>query len=194
MTSQYITAASNAVKGTFSALRSLTTIAKGVLCIPALLSQFKSVNLKAVMGNLGTFALSLANSLKETVQDQIDFIIAGALTSILNPIVGLLNTINDVLKQIKGLRDQIEQQAQGFVDYINNQQNCMAQGASLFNCLSQLAVNSINKKMVRDLSGNVDLITQKIQSATAGAQGAISGVVTREIQFANKLSQAIKLQ
>jgi hypothetical protein len=70
----------------------------------------------------------------------------------------------------------------------------MAQGASLFNCLSQLAVNSINKKMVRDLSGNVDLITQKIQSATAGAQGAISGVVTREIQFANKLSQAIKLQ
>ena len=39
-----------------------------------------------------------------------------------------------------------------------------------------------------------ELITQKIQSATAGAQGAISGVVTREIQFANKLSQAIKLQ
>ena len=59
---------------------------------------------------------------------------------------------------------------------------------------NNVSINSINKKMVRDLSGNVDLITQKIQSATAGAQGAISGVVTREIQFANKLSQAIKLQ
>lgn len=194
MTSQYITAASNAVKGTFSALRSLTSIAKGVLCLPSLLSQFKSVNLKAVMGNLGAFAVTLANSLKEVVQDQVEQLISGTLNSVLYPALYVLGEVKILLNQVAELKNQIQQEAQSFVDYINNQQNCMAQGASMFNCLAQLAINNVNKKTVRDLSGNVDLITDKIQSATAGAQGAINGVVTREIQFANKLSQAIKLQ
>ena len=43
-------------------------------------------------------------------------------------------------------------------------------------------------------NGSVDLITQKIEESTAGAQGAISSVVTRELKFADKLRQAIHLQ
>lgn len=194
MIRQYISAASNAVTGAFSALRSLTAIAKGVLCLPSLLSQFKSVNLKAVMGNLSSFSASLINSLKEVVQDQVEQLISGALNSIIYPALYALGEVKSLLDQVAGLKNQIQQEAQSFVDYINNQQNCMAQGASMFNCLAQLAINNVNKKTVRDLNGNIDLITDKIQSATAGAQGVISGVVTREIQFANKLNQAIRLQ
>ena len=111
-----------------------------------------------------------------------------------DPIRAILGDIQDTLAQLNELRDQIDFEVQDLVDNIKNQQNCIAQGASLFNCVAQLAVNNISKKDVRDLNGSVDLITQKIEESTAGAQGAISSVVTRELKFADKLRQAIHLQ
>ena len=194
MINQKISKVSNTVAGTFGTLQSLTNIAKGVLCLPSLLSQFKGINLKAIMGNVGSFAVSVLSSLKDIVQDQINYIIAGALIDLVDPIRAILGDIQDTLAQFNELRDQIDFEVQDLVDNIKNQQNCIAQGASLFNCVAQLAVNNISKKDVRDLNGSVDLITQKIEESTAGAQGAISSVVTRELKFADKLRQAIHLQ
>ena len=108
MINQKISKVSNTVAGTFGTLQSLTNIAKGVLCLPSLLSQFKGINLKAIMGNVGSFAVSVLSSLKDIVQDQINYIIAGALIDLVDPIRAILGDIQDTLAQLNELRDQID--------------------------------------------------------------------------------------
>jgi UDP-N-acetyl-D-mannosaminuronate dehydrogenase len=176
-----------------TAFSNITKIAKGLLCLPSLLKQYKTANSFSITGAIKQIIPQLTDALKQVISSQIESLISSAAGTIIGPLKDLLSDLQVTAKNVGNFTKEVSQSTQELVDFVKNQQNCAAQGASIFNCVSQLVANNISKKTVRDNS-SADSIVKKIQDETAGVQGVISAVTERELQWANKLRRQIQLQ
>lgn len=191
----------DSVGGLYSAVNtkvgSLTSVAKGVLCLPSIIS--------GLPGILGNVAKGVLTSLKNQVTGAIIGVvngITGLITDIIqdavNQITGIISdTVNKILQQeatilatirlIEDTLQNIRNQVKAAFDFAKNQENCRFAAAEMFKCLAGSIINDLSKKAMinakLDISG-IDKLVSKASSKLSKPGNIIEG-------YTNKISNSV---
>lgn len=136
----------------------ISMVAKGVLCIPSILSNLPSI-LGAVAANtIGVLRSQLSNlieGLSSTIDKIIDETISnitGRVSAALNKILQLQATIIGTLNLIKDLISGLQTRASDVLKFIKNEENCKFAAAELMSCITAEIVNDMSKKVANKLN------------------------------------------
>lgn len=167
----------------------ITSVAKGILCLPAILS--------GLPGILGNVAASVLGSLTNAVN--------GAIFDVVNGLTGLINDkINDAVNKIAGVLGKIaavlavigiiEETIKGFLDQIadifnfsKNAENCRFAAAELSKCIIGSVLGDISKQMALKAAKSPNGVNSLVNSATAKLKKP-GNVIER---FVGKSSKAV---
>lgn len=183
----------------------LTTIAKGILCIPSLITNLPG-SLTSVGGGIAAGIASAATAAVQSATALITSAISaqvakvtGAIDSVANTITGSIATVAGAIdvtnKFIQGIKNQVSDVRA----FISDKENCNFAAASLANCIVNQALNSLTPKAIKDISkGLVSLddagsrLAESI-SSPAGAVGDFMNKANSEMQRAAKVVSAVKI-
>ena len=183
----------------------LTTVAKGILCIPSIISSLPG-SLSSVGGGIAAGIAGAATAAIESATGLITSAISaqvakvtGAVNSVINTITGAIATVAGAIdvanKFIQGTKKQVED----VKNFISDKENCNFAAASLANCIVNQALNSLTPKAIKDISkGLVKIdnlgseLADKI-SSPAGAVGDFMNKANSEMQRAAKVVSAVKI-
>lgn len=175
----------NSVGGLYSAVNtkvgSLTSAAKGILCLPSIIS-----GLPGIMGNvakgvlsslknqasglIGDIVGSIAGLITDIIQDAVSQV-TGIISNNINKILQLEATILATVGLIEATLRNIQNQVRDAFNFAKNQENCRFAAAEMFKCIAG--------SIIEDLSTRVKL----------NAKLDISGLDKLVIRASNKLSQ-----
>lgn len=183
----------------------LTTIAKGILCIPSLITNLPG-SLTSVGGGIAAGIASAATAAVQSATALITSAISaqvakvtGAIDSVANTITGSIATVAGAIdvtnKFIQGIKNQVSDVRA----FISDKENCNFAAASLANCIVNQALNSLTPKAIKDISkGLVSLddagsrLAESI-SSPAGAVGDFMNKANSEMQRAAKVVSTVKI-
>lgn len=183
----------------------LTTIAKGILCIPSIITNLPG-SLTSVGGGIAAGIASAATAAVQSATALITSAISaqvakvtGAIDSVANTITGSIATVAGAIdvtnKFIQGIKNQVSDVRA----FISDKENCNFAAASLANCIVNQALNSLTPKAIKDISkGLVSLddagskLAESI-SSPAGAVGDFMNKANSEMQRAAKVVSAVKI-
>ena len=188
----------------------LSTIAKGVLCLPSFISGLSIDGIKNLAGDI---ASNIAGSIAEgiaaaaataadlalgAIQDQVNKI-TGAINGLISTVTGLVATVAGVIDIAKQFYDDIKAQIQDVKDFIDSKENCQFAAASLANCIISESINNLSLKGIKDISSGLSSIDSKV-SEIAGKISEPAGVVkgfmdkgSKQLNKAASVIQASKL-
>lgn len=191
--------------------------AKGLLCIPSLLSQFNAVGIKNLLKSVGEFAAglvaSVASSILSAVTEQISSMVnsalgaAGAVLGVLNKLGGLVKSltsaasrIGDMIMSAKDKLKNLKIKAPNLRDFLMNQQNCNIKAADFMNCLLKSISNKLTKKVVSKLNNplkKLDAQLTKLHKEIAADAFKVGGLmeqyVGRNIRAAEKITKQLDI-
>lgn len=150
---------------------SITSVAKGILCIPSILSQFPSV----LGGVANTLVSTVTKQLGDIVQG-IQGIVISTITNALNDITGVVSsTLNNLLQiqaTILGTVKLVEETLKGFktriddiIDFSSNRENCKYAAASLAKCIIGGITQDVTKSLVNSINRGTSSQTTAIENA-----------------------------
>jgi formyltetrahydrofolate synthetase len=172
---QLTNTASGILTGINSKFDGITSMAKGVLCLPQL---FSPENLKYLTANIGTYlaayaanvVTSLANFVTDTISRNIQNV-AGVITSQLNAINNFIKDIKEAIQLIKTYAENLEQKMKDTWDFLTDTENCNFAAAEIGKCLISDILDELPKSVTKGLSdGTLDLnnkvldITEKLRA------------------------------
>jgi len=160
--------------------------AKGVLCIPSILSALSNpINLlqtaeSAISGIVG----SLSNVVSNIVQSKISSVLQTA-SSIFN--LGS-SELGDIQKTIKSIEDR----ATDLLKTIADNQNCMANAATMFSCISKSVNNQMNQQTAMLAYNNPTAAVNKI-TANIITSGTATAFIANQVNSANQVTNQLSL-
>jgi hypothetical protein len=188
----------DSVGGLYSAVNNkvgaLTSVAKGALCLPAILSGLPGIlgNVaKGVLGSLRNQALGLmggvagglAGLITVIIQDAVDQV-TGIIKNTINQILQLQATILATIGLIEDTLLNIQNQVKDALDFAKSQENCRFAAAEMFKCLAGSIINDLSKKsLINAKFGTGDLVSNAI-SKLAKPGNVIEG-------YTNKISNSV---
>ena len=183
----------------------LTTVAKGVLCIPSIISSIPG-SLGAVGGGIvagiAGAATAAIGSATELITSAISAQVAkvtGAVDSVLNTITGAIAAVAGAIDIAKKFAEDIKQQVSDVGKFISDKENCNFAAASLANCMVNQALNSLTPGAIKDISKGLvklDDVGSKIAdtiSSPAGTVGEYMNKANSEMQRAAKVISTVKI-
>lgn len=180
----------------------LSTIAKGVLCLPSILAGISLPNLGKLAGGIvGSISSALADSVNavtqlalQAVQDQVNKV-TGAINGLLTTVTGLVATITGTIEQAKQFVQSIRDQIADIKDFVSTKENCQFAAATLANCIINQTVNNLTISAIRDISlgfESINDVTNKITKTINGPAGAIDKFMSEGSKQINKASRVIE--
>jgi hypothetical protein len=162
----------------------ITGITSGLVCLGK--SIFGSdISLGSILGGIGAVAAGLAAAILNSVTKVILKRVNQIVKSVLSPINQITNIINDITRSLIGIQ-KIIAKATDLDNYLGNRQNCAINGANIFNCLAQSAINKISNKVAMNVDKHIGKIANDITKESMGVNGAIAEHVKRSTGFLDK--------
>ncbi len=164
----------------------LTSIAKGVLCIPSILSlEFG----KSLIKNIKLTDAIIGNIKKSLISDLIVGTIGGAVDKVTGSITSLIGSVTGVIASLRGIYEQgedfilgIKDRVQDVKNFTDKKENCNFAAASLLNCITSQALSNFGagdavrvSKKLKSISGFATEISDKITSPV----GAINRTIDK---------------
>lgn len=135
----------------------VATIAKGALCLPAIISSLPSIlgGLAATVGrsllaNI-TSAISTISGIIESAANEIISTITGQLTETLNQVLSLQAQITQSIRGALDLVNELAGKVQDVRDFVSDSENCKFAGSEFLKCI----VSEITKDISSDIKGVV---------------------------------------
>ncbi len=195
----------NTVSGVFNAANAgadqLTTAAKGVLCLPSILSSGVD-SAKSIMGGalagatqaIATLSSTIETLVTGTISNQISKV-TGAASSIINTIVGAIGTVAATFELSKNFISGIKSRTADVLDFTSSKENCNFAAATLANCITSQALNSVTSKIVVDVSKGlapVNNIINDVASSVSSPAGSINNFINKQAAQIDKADKIIK--
>lgn len=151
----------------------ISSVAKGILCLPSILSSLPSIlgGLGAsVLGSIYSQFSSIGGALTSLITDTINQAlgaITGAITNILNKVLSLQAEILGAINLVKDFVDGLTSTAKDIKNFVSDSENCKFAASELAKCIAASLIGDLSNKIVRDISGSTDKIDSYIGSITA---------------------------
>jgi uncharacterized membrane protein required for colicin V production len=167
----------------------ITSVAKGIMCIPAILSGLPGIatNIaKSLLGSIQRQIVGIVNGLTNLISDTINgFVnqIAGIVSTLLKLEATILAAIGLVVATINNILNQVND----IFEFSKNQENCRFAAAELSKCIIGSLLKGISKKMALDASkkpGGIDKLISDATKKLAQPGNVIEG-------YTRKLSNSI---
>jgi hypothetical protein len=177
--------------------------AKGLLCLPSLLSQFKAADIKNLLKGMAGFAAAMAANILDSVVGAVADTINNMLNTALAPLRLLqsyVKSLLNVVDNISNIYKNLKKKSLDLRDFTMNQQNCNVLAADFMNCLLTSIANKVNKKVLSKLQNplkKVDAQLNKLHKEIAAeafkAGGLMEQYVGRNLRAAEKLSKQLEI-
>jgi|TARA_R110002126_G_scaffold288622_1_gene442528 hypothetical protein len=179
----------------------LSTIAKGALCIPSIISGLSTDGIKKLAGAVaGSIASAIQGSISAVtdlalgaVQDQVNKL-TGAINGLISTATGLVATIAGTIETAKQFYQNIKAQILDIKDFIDTKENCQFAAASLANCIISESINNLSLKAVKDISsglGSIDNKVSELSNKISEPVGAINNFMDKGSKQLNKAASVI---
>lgn len=191
----------DSVGGLYSAVNNkvgaLTSVAKGVLCLPAILSGLPGIlgNVaKGVLGSLKNQALGLMSGvvggltglINDIIQDAVDKV-AGTFNKILQLQATILATIGLIEETLFNIQNQVKDA----IDFSKSQENCRFAAAEMFKCLAGSIINDLSKKSIIDAKLDITSLVSKASKKLAQPGNIIEGYTKKISSSVDKATAQI---
>lgn len=182
-------------------LNDITSVAKGVLCLPTMISGLVS-NIPNIIGGLSTGINSGLNNIinaatatvEATIQNAVNDI-TSRITDFTTKINGLIGDVQNSVNQVLGFVDYIKASVSDVKSFVSDKENCNFAAASLGKCIVQQTINNLTAKDLRDASAgslNVTGLTSKV-TALGNVDSVISKTTDKQITQLNRASKIMKI-
>ena len=180
----------------------LSTVAKGVLCLPSIIAGLSFDGIKNLAGNIaGSIAEGIAASAAAAadlalaaIQDQVNKI-TGAINGLISTVTGLVATVAGTIEIAKQFYNDIKAQIQDVKDFVASKENCQFAAATLANCIISESISNLSLKGIKDISlglGSIDSKVSEIAGKISEPAGAISGFMNKGSTQLNKAARVIE--
>lgn len=166
----------NSVGGLASAVNNkvgaLTSVAKGVMCLPSILTGLPGIlgNVaKGVLGSLQNQALGVMNSIVTGITGMITDIINNAVNQISGVVNQLLQIQATILATIGIIEQTIKDLKKLVNDIINfraDQDNCRFAAAEMLKCVAGSLIGDLSKKLAKNVSSGTSSIENLVGKAS----------------------------
>ena len=177
--------------------------AKGLLCLPSLLKNFKAADVKSLLKGMAGFAAGLAANIIDSVVGAVTDTINNILNTALAPLKLLQSYVKSLLNivdNISNIYKNLKKKAQDLRDFSMNQQNCNVMAADFMNCLLTNVANKVNKKVLSKLQNPLKKVDaqltklhKQIAAETFKAGGMMEQYVGKNLRAAEKLSKQLEI-
>ena len=177
--------------------------AKGLLCLPSLLSNFKASDVKNLLKGMAGFAAAMAANILDSVVGAVADAINNILKTALAPLRLLqsyVKSLLNVVDNISNIYKNLKKKSQDLRNFTMNQQNCNIMAADFMNCLLTSITNKVNKKVLSKLQNplkKVDAQLTKLHKEIAAeafkAGGLMEQYVGKNLRAAEKLSKQLEI-
>jgi len=182
----------SSVKGFFNAANEkadkLSSIAKGALCIPSMISGMPDLGKQAV-GKIVASASTILDQASSIISNLIIGSIGGAIDNITGSVAGLLNSVTGIIASIQGTVAQAEDFKEGIKDrtrdikeFTSDKENCNFAAATLLNCITSQALSNVTAKGATEIAKGLESVTgisDKISDTISGPTGAIDRTIRK---------------
>lgn len=176
--------------GSMGQLDMLVKAAKGLLCLPVVLSKFKLADIKNLLKGVGAIAAGLVANIAISV--------AEAITDRIN---SLAKTIANVIrKKAQQQTVNIQPKALDLKKFHFNTQNCAVHAANFLNCVMTIVANKITAAVLSKLNNPLRKFDSKLAKLQKDisvnafqAGGLMDQHVGRHLKFAEKLTKQISI-
>jgi hypothetical protein len=172
--------------GVVGQLDGIVKAAKGLLCLPVLLSKFNLTSTKNLVKNAGSalagIASSLGNMVAEAVADRVNALVntaVGAAQSVLSTVQSVITSLKNLVGYIKLLGKKIEnikqtkfnfkdtlkdvkQKAVSLKQFHFNTQNCAVHASNFLNCVLSAVANKVTGALLSKLNNPLRKIDSKL--------------------------------
>lgn len=157
----------------------ITSVAKGIMCIPSLFASFVSTvattNLLGVAAQAAAqLAGAVAGMVVSAVQDAVNQVL-GAAAALINQQLRLIQELFATLNDIKQFLTSIDDKAAEALEYIKNQENCKFAAGNLLSCVINSVANLSPKNLGSQLL-SLNSVTSKVNSIADDITGKITAV------------------
>lgn len=181
------------ITGYSNQLGAITSVAKGILCLPQLLSPENLKNLTAgILGELSRSAGEIVGGLlmmiSSTITNTINAI-TGAISAELAVINSFLQDIANSIAMIIGVISSLDDIVKGTIAFLLDGQNCQFAAAELARCLVGEIIGDITRKQAMEMNKSLDKYNEKVFNITqkiAGPDTTINRFIGKSQMFANK--------
>ena len=166
----------------------LTTLAKGVLCIPSMIAGLPDLG-KSLIGNIAASASTILTSATSMISDLVVGAIGGAVSditgsinSVINSVTGAIASIAGVIEQGKAFYKGLSDKVQDVKDFSESKENCNFAAATLLNCITSQALSNVSTKGAVDISKglrSVSSFATEISDKIASPAGAINRTINK---------------
>lgn len=181
------------LNGVDSVVDKLTSVAKGILCLPSLIGRF--LNFQT---NIGGFASAIASAVAGIVSNIIDSQLA-LIGNLINQFVAnqlaivnqILDTIDGIISFFRGLFDKVANS----LAYLKSQENCTYAASELLSCIIKAGVNvrASNPGITSRLDEFNTKLVDKVMGSR-GAAGVVQDYLDRNTAFLNKATAQMQFQ
>jgi len=180
----------------------LSTVAKGVLCLPSIIAGLGTGLIKNLAGSIiSSIAEGVADAIAAAadlalgaIQDQVNKI-TGAINGLISTATGLVATIFGAIKIAEDFYDDLIDQIKDVKDFVKSKENCQFAAAQLANCIISETISNLSFKKIKDLSSglsSIDSQVDEIAGKISAPSGAIEGFMKKGSQQLSKAAKVIE--
>ena len=166
----------------------LTSIAKGALCIPSMITGLPGLG-KSLIGNVSASLNTILTNATGMISDLVVGAIGGAVSDITGSINSVINSVTGVIASLGGIYEQgedfilgIKDRVQDVKDFTDKKENCNFAAASLLNCITSQALSNVSAKGAVDISKGLNSVSgfaTEISDKIASPVGAINRTIDK---------------
>lgn len=182
----------SSVKGFFGAANEkadkLTSIAKGALCIPSMISGMPDLGKQAV-GQIVASASTILDQASSIISSLVVGSIGGAVDKITGSVAGFLNSVTGIIASIQGtaaqaeeFKESVKDRARDVKEFTSSKENCNFAAATLLNCITSQALSNVTAKGATEIAQGLESVTgisDKISDTISGPTGAIDRTIRK---------------
>jgi len=184
-------------KGAASQFANIQKAAKGLLCLPSILSKFKApAGGGGGGGMMGSLLSGMANAAAGSIASQIQQRISQLANTALQPLLRTINNIKSLIGNIQGLLSKLSGNKTKHVDlraYLFEKQDCAVQAANFMNCIINIVAKKVTKKVMPSVNKQFDQLQKDITAEAFRANGMLDNYVNRQVKEAEKLTRQLSL-
>ena len=194
----------NNIKGVVNAANNsadqLTTLAKGVLCLPSILKGSVTSSSSIIKGILAGASQSITaltstvtSLIVNTIQNQVSSL-TGAAVSVVNTIQGAIASVAATYEIGKIFVNGLKARVADIKSFISDKDNCNFAAATLTSCIINQSLNSVTSKAIIDISkgtSSVAGITSNITKNITSSTGVSNNVINKQAAQIDRASKII---
>ena len=180
----------------------LSTVAKGVLCLPSIIAGLGTDLIKNLAGSIiSSIAEGVADAIAAAadlalgaIQDQVNKI-TGAINGLISTVTGLVATVAGAITIAKEFYDDLLEQIEDVKDFVSSKENCQFAATQLANCIISQTISNLSFKKIKDISSglsSIDSQVDEIAGKISEPAGAISSYMKKGSQQLNKAAKVIE--